>query len=213
MFGYYAVSNFEPERWKAGYPNPAFSRMSERDAAWMARIIAEFDDEHLRVLVQQGRMAEPALEAELLRLLKGRRDRILERYLTRLSALTLPKIRSGTEADLCLRDLVEASGLRRGHERRHAVLAYVDESGSSRPLTPVRKAVGHRVCATLPRLAGAGPQTPKYMVVDWVAQSGSFPAELPARIHLYDLGPQGLQIVGLERPDSFEQPRVSSFWN
>jgi hypothetical protein len=213
VFGYYAVSNFEPEHWKAGYPNPAFSRMSERDGAWMARIIAEFSDEHLRVLVKEGRIAEPALEAELLRLLVGRRDRILERYLTRLSALTLPEIRQGTEADVCLRDLVAESGLRSGHERRHAVAAYVDGSGSSRRLTPVRKAAGHRVCAALPRLPGASPQTPKYMLVDWVAQSGSFEAEFPARVHLYDLGAQGLRVVGLERPDSFEPPPASVLWD
>jgi hypothetical protein len=50
------------------------------------------------------------------------------------------------------------------------------------------------------------------MVVDWVAQSGSFAAEYPARIHLYDLGAQGLQVVGLERPDSFEPP-PASIWN
>ncbi len=212
VFGYYDVSNFEPERWKAGYPNPAFSRMSERDAAWMARLIAEFGDEHLRVLVKQGRITEPALEAELLRLLKGRRDRILERYLTRLSPLTLPEIRLGTEAELCLRDLVAESGLRSGHERRHAVAAYVDGTGSSRRLAPVRNAPGHRVCVALPRLAGAGPQAPKYMLLDWVAQSGRFAAEYPARVHLYDLGAQGLRVVGLERPESFEPP-PASIWN
>ena len=31
-----------PDEWKNEYPNPAFSRMTERDGAWMARILSRF---------------------------------------------------------------------------------------------------------------------------------------------------------------------------
>ena len=47
---------------------------------------------------------------------------------------------------------------------------------------------------------------PKYLIVDWVSQSDSFEPELPARVPLYDLGPKGVRVVGLERPDNFEPP-------
>jgi len=205
VFGYYQVEDFDPEAWKAGYPNPAFRRMSERDGAWMARILAGFSDEALQTLVGEGQFADPLLDAELTRILIGRRQRILERYLTRLSPLTHPEIRRGTDSELCLRDLVWASGLHAGHERRYAVSVF---AGAAAPaeLSGVTQIFGQRVCATLPRLAGATAQAPGYLIVDWVAQTEQAPAEFPARVHLYDLGPAGLRIVGLERPESFEPP-------
>jgi hypothetical protein len=206
VFGYYGTDDFDPERWKAGYPNPAFGRMSERDGAWMARILAGFSEDALRVLVREGQFGEPLLENELARVLIGRRARILQRYLTRLSALTRPEIRRGTQRELCLRDLVWASGLQRERERRYAVTAYSDLAPPAR-LDDVRQAFGQRVCATLPPQPGASAQAPAYLIVDWVGQTEQRSAEFPARVHLYDLGPGGLRIVGLERPESFDPPR------
>ncbi|MEY4547556.1 MAG: hypothetical protein RL685_3751 [Pseudomonadota bacterium] len=219
VFGYYDVADFDPEAWKAGYPNPAFGRMSERDGAWMARILSTFTDDVLRRLVREGNLSEPLLESELLRILSGRRDRILERYLGNLSPLTHPELRRGAESELCLRDLVSASGLQPEGARRYAVTAYLShgvgsepagsEAGGGRgvPLSEVKQVMGQRVCTRVPRQPGASPQAPGYLIVDWVSQTEQHSAELPARVHLYDLGADGLRIVGLERPDSFEPPR------
>lgn len=203
VFGYYSVDGFDPEAWRPGYPNPAFGRMSERDGAWMARLISAFHDEHLRRLIQEAKMGDPSLEAELFRLLAGRRDRILERYLTRLSALTLPDLRRAEGSEVCLRDLVLESGWRANEERRYAVTAYADGARTGVPLS-VRKIGGHRLCVEVPRSQGASQEAPRYAVLDWVAQSGRRPPELPARVHLYDLGPRGLRVVGLERLESFD---------
>jgi hypothetical protein len=204
VFGYYDVQHFQAEDWKGGYPNPAFSHMSERDGAWMARIIAQFSDAHLEQLVSIAQLESPALEAELFRLLSGRRDRVLDRYLTRLSPLTLPALRGGASAELCLRDLAEQSGVRRGRTRGYAVTAY--EGGAPQRLEHVRAIGAHRICTTLPRSAAASPAAPGYLIVDWVSQSEGFPPEFPARIHLFDLGERGFEIVGLERPESFDPP-------
>jgi len=204
VFAYYNVHDFSAEDWKGGYPNPAFVRMSERDGAWMARIIARFGDEHLRRVVATAELGDPALEAELLRLLTGRRDRVLQRYLTRLSPLTLPALRKGAPADLCLVDTLALSGLDAGRERGYAVTAY--PGGEPVRVEPVRSVAGHRVCATLPRAAGASPTAPAYLIVDWVSQSPPSAPELPARVHLYDLGAGGWVIAGLERVDSFDPP-------
>jgi hypothetical protein len=206
VFGYYGVQDFDPERWKGGYPNPAFVRMSERDGAWMARIIARFDETRLEALVKLGIFPDPAQERELLRVLSGRRDRILERYLTRLSPLAQPEIRKGTQADLCVSDRVKLGGVRPSHQRQHAVNVYF-EGGASQPgLGGIREVLGGRVCVSLPRQPGTSPEKPKYLIVDWVTQSQGFAPEFPARIHLYDLGASGLRVVGLERPESFDPP-------
>jgi hypothetical protein len=208
VFAYYGVDDFVPEDWKAGYPNPAFSRMSERDGAWMARIIARFSDAHLRQLVQIAQLGSPALDAELLRLLVGRRDRVLERYLTRLSPLAHPALRRRASADLCLLDVVAESGVRPGRERSYAVTAY--PAGAPVRIEHVRATAGHRVCASLPRAAGASAASPAYLIVDWVSQSAGHTPEFPARVHLYDRGADGFAIAGLERVDSFEPPTLDS---
>ncbi|HTV21450.1 MAG TPA: hypothetical protein VMG12_22335 [Polyangiaceae bacterium] len=203
VFGYYAVENFEAEDWKAGYPNPAFSRMSERDGAWMARIIAQFSDAHLRELVSVARLEDAGLDAELFRLLGGRRDRVLERYLTRLSPLASPTLRRGGD-ELCLHDVLAQSGIRRGHGRSYAVTLHSGEA--SQRIEPVRSLPGDRVCVSLPRASGATALAPAYLIVDWVSASDGFTPEFPARLHLVDQGPRGFAVVGLERPESFDPP-------
>jgi hypothetical protein len=74
------------------------------------------------------------------------------------------------------------------------------------PVPGIKQVIGQRVCAPVPRQPAATPQAPGYLIVDWVSQTEQRTAELPARVHLYDLGRAGLRVVGLERPGSFEPP-------
>src|SRR4030095_6200423 len=76
VFAYYKPAPFDPEMWRPGDPNPAFGRMSERDAAWMARIMVDFTEDHIRALIRTAQFGDPELEAELLRILMSRRDKI-----------------------------------------------------------------------------------------------------------------------------------------
>ena len=50
FFGYFNVDDFDPEGWKNEYPVSSFSRMTERDGAWMARILARFTPEMVAAL-------------------------------------------------------------------------------------------------------------------------------------------------------------------
>src|SRR5262249_37991774 len=86
-FGYFSAVDFDPEDWKGLYPNPAFARMTERDAAWMARIIARFAEADVRALVAAGQFSHPSDIDYLTQVLLARQRRILARYLTRLSPL------------------------------------------------------------------------------------------------------------------------------
>jgi hypothetical protein len=49
---------FDPEEWKNDYPNPAFSRMTARDAFWAAKIIMRFTREELEAVVATGDYSE-----------------------------------------------------------------------------------------------------------------------------------------------------------
>jgi hypothetical protein len=88
IFGYFEAASFRPEAWEPGYPNPAFDRMQPEDAAWMARLLAHFTDEHVRAMLDEAEIAVPEYDAELYHTLLARRDRILEHYLRVRSPLT-----------------------------------------------------------------------------------------------------------------------------
>jgi hypothetical protein len=83
--------------------------MEEDDGAWMARKISYIDDAALSAIIDQADLADPVARSELERVLRGRRDKILRRYLLRLSSLTHPTVKEGRQ--LCVEDRAEAAGL------------------------------------------------------------------------------------------------------
>ena len=205
--GYYDARRFDPEAWKPGYPNPAFQRHTERDAAWMARILARFREPHIAALVERGRFTQSIVARELGRILIERRRRILERYLTRLSPLTQPSVRSqGSGLEVCLEDLSVSSGLRSPGSRRYEARAWVGEA-----LTPM--SVGDPVlgpeggvCVSL-----SPPRDPvrtggTYVVLDVRAWTRERDHPGPARVHLW-WNPSGPpRVAGLERPETAKRP-------
>jgi hypothetical protein len=207
VLGYYDVERFEPDRWRPGYPNPAFGRASERDSAWMARIIARFGDEHLLAALRPARIQDPLTRREMIRILKGRRAKLLKRWFKYLSPLSLPEVRpveGGTR--LCLRDLALTASVVPADGRVYRARAW---AGSR--LAPVAVDVFARpdkgeVCATLPRLAGASRNSPRYLIVDLSAQTENYDTGAPARVHLYHHGEDRYRVVGLERPDASDPP-------
>ncbi|MGE0788616.1 MAG: hypothetical protein AB7S26_23295 [Sandaracinaceae bacterium] len=199
VLGYYDVARFEADQWRNGYPNPAFEEATERDNAWMARIIARMTEDHLRAAVSAGRFSEPLVSDELLRILMGRRERILERYLTRLSPLTDPET---MDRQLCFTDLALATGIRL--ERRYYVRAFEGWPGVRRPTAGAR-AYGERACLTVPE-ADHPIEEPLYRAIDIVAESPGRERTRPLRVHLYELPSGELRVVGLERPSDWSPP-------
>ena len=118
IFGYFNVQDFVPDEWKNEYPNAAFSRMTERDGAWMARILARFTPDLVGALARLAEFSDPGNTTFLERVLEGRLERILERYLTRLSPIT--DIHMEGRDRLCGVDLAEWRGLREPGRFRYA---------------------------------------------------------------------------------------------
>lgn len=205
VFGYFDVETFVPDEYKPGYPNPAFVRKQESDAAWMARILARMSDEHVRAAVDAAEMG-PRLSAELTRILVGRRDKLLRRYLTRLSPLAWPSVSGGAAPRLCLEDLALTAGVARARERSYRATAYLgDELARGLPLQ-VRVGGDARPCFDLPTDPRGSVTTPRYMVLDVAARSPDH-APGPLRVHLYYALPKdGLRVVGLERPNGHGPP-------
>ncbi|HVW23746.1 MAG TPA: hypothetical protein VHC69_00150 [Polyangiaceae bacterium] len=190
IFGYFDVEHFDPEAWVNEYPNPAFSRMTEHDGAWMARILSHFTPEMIRTLAEMGRWEDPARATYLASVLEGRLKKILARYLTRLSPLANPRVNG---AELCVTDLARASGVSTS-TRYDAELTRVD-GGAPLPLT-VRLPAAAEVCMDLPHISKGSGSSRVYAI----ARIRSA-AEGPLDLHLYDLGPTGgYRLAGLERP-------------
>ena len=49
----------QPELWKPEYPNAAFENMRPDDAFWAARIVAQFDADIVRALVEKAHYSDP----------------------------------------------------------------------------------------------------------------------------------------------------------
>jgi hypothetical protein len=197
-FAFFNVKDFEPDHWKNEYPNAAFSRMTERDGAWMARILARFTPEMVEALGRMGRFSDPRKTDYLIGVLQGRLDRILERYLTtRLSPLAEVHV-AGTDR-LCAEDLAKTRRLRPVADFRYDARL---SNGAAEQQLPVTRQPDGLICATLPHVAAEGgardDAAERYVrvtIADGVAR-GSLVA------HLFDLGPtRGYRLAGIERPE------------
>ncbi len=187
IFGYFNVEQFDPETWKNEYPNPAFSRMTERDGAWMARVLAHFTPEMVVGMAKLARFTDPGNTDYLAKVLQGRLDRILARYLTRVSSISDVRVEGER---LCATDWAEKRGVREASAFRYSAHA-----ADGAPLA-VERLSGGRICVPLTH-ATQSNSTTRYVGVrieDGVAR--------PLLAYLYDLGPAGgFRLVGLERPD------------
>jgi hypothetical protein len=177
IFGYFHARDFDPEGWRGGYPNPAFDRMTERDGAWFARILARFSDAHVAAAVAVGDYTDPRHGAFLTAQLVARRDAILRRYFARLSPIADLRV-AGDE--LCGVDLA-----RRTRVFPELLFRYRASNGQA-----VRAGAGGEVC--VPLVHGA-----RYQIVD--VANGQ--ARGPLRAHVYDLGAAGFALAGIERPE------------
>ena len=210
VLGYFDVFRFEPDGWRPGYPNPAFLRASERDNAWMARIIANITPEQVEAIVDEAAVNADVTRAELKRILVGRRERILKRWLRGLSPLTWPRLETrGEDARLCMRDLAIATEIWDWSDRPYWARAWRHVGGSALEEVEVgalaRRPPAH-VCVGLPSAEEATPDEPAYWIVDLAGQYGAEDDSPPARVHLYQLGPGHYRVVGLERPDDLAPP-------
>jgi hypothetical protein len=197
IFGFFNVKDFEADHWKNEYPNAAFSRMTERDGAWMARILAHFTPEMVEQLARMAKFSDPGKTEYLTAVLKGRLDKILQRYLTHLSPLADVHV-DGADR-LCAQDLAETRGLRTPAEFRYVARF---SGGATEEPVPVTRQTEGGICVTLPHVApeGGPPDDAPERYVRIAIADGV--AHGPLVAHLYDLGPlRGYRLAGLERLD------------
>ncbi len=197
IFGFFEAEEFEAENWKTGYQNPAFSRMSERDGAWMARILARFEPQHVEAAVDAGKFSQAKHRDYLVRTLLARQHKILARYLARVSPIADLAVDAG---QLCAVDLARASATFPPAVFRYAAVARSGVGLEHAEAIQVRTEEKGRLCMRLPRVASDGgdadDDASRYLQIE--LRNGA--SDLPLRAFFYDLGPaRGYRLVGIER--------------
>lgn len=86
--GLWESESYEPHAWRNDYPNPAFVRMTERDAFWAAKIIMRFTPEDLRAIVETGRYSDPEVAEYFWKVLVERQRKTARYYLNRMNPIS-----------------------------------------------------------------------------------------------------------------------------
>lgn len=229
IFGYFDAEHFEPRDWRGGYPNPAFERMTDRDALWATRIISKLGEEHLRAIVKTAKLDDPRHEAFLVEVLLGRRQKVLESYLGSENPLSnFRVVRRQRSSDpraqsLCFEDLALLHGVTHletvFYKLRFRAGAKLEKELGWLQFTPDPEHP-HRSCVLLPlghirpsELAGeAAPDDDplRYGVLDiFVHHEPKVPPTSKVELHFYDLGPdRGFRLVGIDRPPRGPLPEL-----
>ena len=74
LFGYFEAQRLRARALEERVSNPTFSRMTELDGAWAARILARFDARMVSTLARMGQFADVSDTAYLAEVLEGRLD-------------------------------------------------------------------------------------------------------------------------------------------
>jgi hypothetical protein len=174
--GYYAAEPFDPERFRTAYPYGPLSRVTEADAAWGARVLARIPLAALRAIIAEARLSDPVVTSALTTALLGRREKLLRRFLGKLSPLTRPRLEQleGGAAQLCVSDAWIEAGLGTAAER--PLTAKLEGSAAALAIGPSIAGSPGRPAERCARL----PATPApYTIV--TLRSGP---EHPLRVHL-----------------------------
>jgi len=193
-FGYFSNRDFAAGRWKPLYPNPAFLRMTERDAAWMARKIARFSPADIKRIVELGRWKDPTDVAYLVETLIERQNRILKRYFSKMSPIGDVR----PEADkICATDFSRKRLVMISTTYRYKAI----ERGNGRAVElPVTPGEDGELCIQPKSIANQTvPDNDPTRRVSIEVTNGTHAG--PLVIHTYDLGPKGQKVVGLTRPE------------
>jgi hypothetical protein len=196
--GFLPAEDFDPDAFRDNRKNPAFMRMTDRDAYWGAKIVTAFSDDRIGALVAAAEIGEPDASF-LVHALKVRRDIIGWRYLRAIAAVEEPEV-SDDGGSLCFRDLAIDRGAARAGEVRYEVEVGDGKGGVlARFAQPTTAA---RACLPIaPASAGTG-----YRVVSVRSRFASAPTAAAvskaSRIHLRWRPETGrFTVVGLERDE------------
>jgi hypothetical protein len=197
--GRFESERFDPVTWKGNYPNPAFQRMTARDAFWAAKILMKFTRDELAAIVETGEYSDPDNARLLLEVLLERQQKCGRFGINAINPLDEFRIENGV---LTFSNLSERHGFGgAGTTYQIQWFAFDNDTGSRRELS---------LPSTLRETRSSLPASPpgnEYLLAEIRSSHPDHPHWRSA-IDVY-LRPTGSrhEIVGIER----ESPEVSTF--
>ena len=188
---------YEPAGWRQNYLNDQLFGMRPADAFWAGNILAQISEDHVRAAAGAARYDDPDAAVILTRILRARWEKTVDWALTQVTPVVdlepIPAAGAGgtmaadggltIEARDALNVFRRPSSLQyrvRVLDADGGVVAEVQDSG-----------------APAIQLAGEVLAGRRYVVVEWVAVSGS--DDLPPTHAHYIAGPSGWRLVGILR--------------
>jgi hypothetical protein len=168
--------------------------MTERDGAWMARIIARFTRADLEAITRTAQLTDPTDADYLAAILLDRQRAILDRYLTRRSPVT--DVRREADGRICAVDLARVHGLFAEDRFRYDI---VEHSQGARAQLAGELGPDGAICFAPRTFApqALADDAPGRLTIFRI-RNGTPAGTL--EIHAYDLGTRGMRIVGVRRP-------------
>jgi len=179
---------WDPQRWAPHIMNGAFWHMRSDDAFWAAEKLAVMTDDIIAAAVAEGRFGAPEAERELVRTIRERRDRILQRYLPALNPVTDLAIADGR---LTFRNA--ATDARVAATPSGYVADWFTFNNATSERTPLGTTTGAGTTLTAPGLPATG-----FIAVDLRAQGGPASWSQPVTAH-FRMVDGGWKLVGFVR--------------
>ncbi len=191
--GRWESASFEPQEWKNDYPNPAFVRMTDRDAFWAAKIIMRFTEDELLTIVEAGEYSDPASAHYFHHVLVERQQKSARYYMNRVNPLDEFEV---TGQGLRFANLSERYGFAAaGTQYEMSWSVYDNTTDAVQVLTETVT----RTDALLPLPANTVLTGDTYLMAEIRSRHDAFPAwNQPVRVYLRSTGGT-LVVVGIER--------------
>jgi hypothetical protein len=189
---------FDPVKWRNDYPNPAFLRMTARDAFWAAKLLMKFTREELAAIVETGEYSDPEDARYFLEVLLERQRKSGRFGINALNPLDEFRIEEGA---LRFVNLSDRNGFVEG-ETSYEIqwFAFDNETGNRRELSP--KTTQRETSSRLPP-----PVAESFLLAEIRSIHSDYPHwATPVRIYLRPRS-GGFEVVGIER----ESPERSTF--
>ena len=183
---------FDPEEWKNDYPNPAFLRMTSRDAFWAAKILARFTREELGAIVKVAQLSDARAQKYLLDTLVARQRKCLEAYLTGISPLDQFQVGDSLLEFTNLAELYRLSSPGTSYSTRWTI--YDNQTGDSHQLSAPQTQT--ETAVLLP--PSSGLKNNQYPALEILAIHPDFPHWEKILVYLR-LRAGRFEVVGIER--------------
>ena len=193
--GRWEAKAYDPAAWRSDYPNPAFMRMTDRDAFWAAKIIMRFTPEELRAIVETGQFSDPRQAEYFLDVLVERQRKTGREYLNRVNPLDEFEVADGL---LRFANLAERHGFADpGSTYRVQWSIYDNDADRLQPLGAPREQT--RTDLPLPRASEVRPGGNRFLLAEIRTRHDEHP-RWNRRVGVY-LRPVGdvFEVVGVER--------------